>query len=314
MGFFFSRDLHRSARAELEEHDYDLVFAHCSSAAQYLSRANGIPSIIDFGDMDSQKWLDYSTFKARPLAWGYRLEGAKLHKEEIRLARRFDLSTCTTRAELDTLKEYSAARRHDWFPNGVDSEYFKPTDEPYDPNLVSFVGRMDYYPNQQAMLWFCHDVLPIIQARRPGARLTIIGADPSRSIRALGRLPGVSVTGTVTDVRDHVRRSAVSVAPLIIARGTQNKILEAMAMGVPVVCSPAAAKGVDAIAERHLLVANTPEEYACAIVSVMEDAKGRERLAQAGRNRVLSNHSWASSMQKLDGIIESLLERPVDRE
>lgn len=85
-------------------------------------------------------------------------------------------------------------------------------------------------------------------------------------------------------------------------------------MGVPVVCSPAAAKGVDAIAERHLLVANTPEEYACAIVSVMEDAKGRERLAQAGRNRVLSNHSWASSMQKLDGIIESLLERPVDRE
>jgi hypothetical protein len=119
---------------------------------------------------------------------------------------------------------------------------------------------------------------------------------------------GITVTGTVPDVRDHVRRSAVSVAPLSIARGTQNKIIECMSMGVPVVASPEAAGGVDAVPGEHLLVARSPSDYADTLLTLMSDRAARQRLAAAGRSRVETHHSWASSMAKLDRIIEACLE------
>ena len=238
MGYFYSRSLHQEIRRALRSDKYDLIFVHCSSAAQYVKSATGIPSILDFGDMDSQKWLDYSTFRSFPLSMGYWVEGTKLCREEKRLARQFDLCTCTTRAELETLQKFHAASRTDWFPNGVDSKFFAPSDAPYDSDQICFIGRMDYYPNQQAMLFFCNSVLPLIHARRPAAKLIIVGAEPSSDIIKLEQKQGVMVTGTVPDVRPYVHGSALSVAPLAIARGTQNKILESMAMGVPVVCSP----------------------------------------------------------------------------
>jgi len=310
MGYFYSASLHREIREELQRNDYDLTFVHCSSAAQYVRSAKGIPSILDFGDMDSQKWLDYSTYRRFPLSIGYRLEGTKLCREEKRLARKFDVSTCTTKAELETLRGFKAARQTDWFPNGVDSDYFSPTDEPYDPDQICFIGRMDYYPNQQAMLYFCNDVLPLIQARRPATKLVIIGAEPSAEIRDLEKNPGVSVTGTVPDVRDHVRASALSVAPLAIARGTQNKILESMAMGVPVVCSKIAAGGVDAVPGQYLLVGKSPDQYTDNIIRLLESADERRELSIAARQRVLSSHSWPASMTKLDTIIGAVVGSP----
>jgi sugar transferase (PEP-CTERM/EpsH1 system associated) len=303
MGYFYSRSLHRDIRKELKQNSYDLIFVHCSSAAQYVRSVEGIPSILDFGDMDSQKWLDYASYRRFPLSMGYWLEGTKLCREEKRLARRFDLSTCTTEAELETLRSFNVAPQTDWFPNGVDAEFFAPTDEPYDPDQICFIGRMDYYPNQQAMLRFCDDVLPLIQSRRPATKLIIVGAEPSVDISNLAKKRGVTVTGTVPDVRDYVRASALSVAPLAIARGTQNKILESMALGVPVICSKNAAGGVDAVSGQHLLVAESSVEYAENIVRILENADERQTLSIEGRQRVLSNHSWPSSMAKLDSII-----------
>ncbi len=303
MGYFYSRSLRRQLRRELEQSDYDLIFVHCSSVAQYVLAGTGVPSILDFGDMDSQKWLDYSTYRRFPLSLGYRIEGTKLCREEKRLARMFSLSTCTTRAELETLRGFDAAPQSDWFPNGVDAEFFSPTDEPYDPDRICFIGRMDYYPNQQAMLNFCDDVFPRILERRPGAKLVIVGAEPSSKILSLMKRPGITVTGTVPDVRDYVRRSALSIAPLAIARGTQNKILESMAMGVPVVCSEIAAGGVDAVAEEHILTADGPSRLSEQVFRVLESADERSRLSTAARDRVVRRHNWSSSMKKLDQII-----------
>ena len=307
MGFFYSPEIEGRVHEMLTKENFDLIFVHCSSVAQYVESVQGVPKILDFGDMDSQKWLDYSRYKPFPLSMGYRLEGLKLQREEKRLASRFDMCTATTRAEWETLESYGTGVPTDWFPNGVDGDYFAPSAEPYDPDTITFVGRMDYFPNQECMFDFCATTLPLLRTRRPGLKLLIVGADPSSAVQRLGRHTGVTVTGSVPDVRPYLRGSALMVAPLNIARGTQNKILEAMAMGVPVVTSRIAAGGVDASAPEHFLVASTPEEYATAILRIVENSAERRGLALAGRDRMLSHHGWARSMQHLDGIIERCL-------
>jgi hypothetical protein len=316
MGFFYSPDLARRIRELLARERFDLIFVHCSSVAQYVDHVRGVPKILDFGDMDSHKWFEYAQAKPFPLSLGYRLEGQKMLRAEKILAGRFDLCTATTRAEWETLESYGTGVSTDWFPNGVDSQFFCPSDEPYDPHLISFVGRMDYYPNQECMFDFCANTLPKLQARQPGLKLEIVGADPSAKVRDLGKLPGVTVTGSVPDVRPFVRRSALMVAPLNIARGTQNKILEAMAMGVPVVTSRIAAGGVDAVEGEHFLVADSSDGYVDAIVRITGDRHERARLSQAGRARMLSHHNWDQSMTRLDRIVDRCLAsagRPVEQ-
>ena len=311
-GFFYSPQLAQRIRELLTQEHFDLIFVHCSSVARYVEHVRDIPKILDFGDMDSQKWLDYSRYKPFPLSAGYRLEGRKLEREERRLAGRFEMCTATTRAEWETLQGYGTGAPSDWFPNGVDHAYFAPDGTSYDPDTICFVGRMDYYPNQECMFDFCANVLPRIQARRARAKLVIVGADPSAAVRKLANLRGVTVTGSVPDVRPYLQQSALMVAPLNIARGTQNKILEAMASGVPVVTSATAAGGVDALPQQHFLVANTHEEHAAAALRILDNADERRRLAVAGRSRMMSHHDWARSMQRLDGVIERSLAAWVD--
>ncbi len=308
MGYFYSPDLKQAIDRLLATERFDLIFVHCSSVAQYVAHVRGIPKVLDFGDMDSQKWLEYANYKPFPLSLGYRLEGTKMEREERRLAGCFDMCTATTRAEWETLKGYDVDVATDWFPNGVDAGFFKPDGEGYDVDVLSFIGRMDYYPNQECMAEFCRETLPLIQKESPQARLLIVGADPSPAVRKLGELPGVTVTGSVPDVRPYVLRSCAMVAPLNIARGTQNKILEAMAMGVPVVTSVAGAGGVDAEDEAHFLVAKSPAEAARCALRLMGDAGERARLAESGRARMLSHHDWSASMRRLDGIVAHCLD------
>jgi len=306
-GFFHSNELARRIRGAVARERFDLAFVHCSSVARYVEAIPDVPKILDFGDMDSQKWREYAQSKPFPLSWGYGLEAWKLEREEARLARQFDFCTTTTRAEWETLQAMGTGTPTDWFPNGVDSEFFAPTDKPCNSDRIVFVGRMDYYPNQECMAEFCANVMPLLRARRPATTLAIVGADPSPAMRELGKLPGVAVTGSVPDVRPYLHEAALMVAPLNIARGTQNKILEGMAAGVPVIASRVAAGGVDASAPEHLLTATTPDEYVAAILRVLDDPAERTRLARAGRARVLSHHAWPQSMRRLDGIVERCL-------
>jgi sugar transferase (PEP-CTERM/EpsH1 system associated) len=197
----------------------------------------------------------------------------------------------------------------DWFPNGVDTGFFSPGQDDYDDDTISFIGRMDYYPNEECMTRFCDEVWPLLLAARPAMKLLVVGAEPSAEVRKLGLRPGVTVTGSVPDVRPFVRRSVLSIAPLNIARGTQNKILEAMAMGVPVVTSPIAAAGVDAEPDRHLLVADSAQDYVRQILRVCCDREERRRLSEAGRARMLSHHTWPRAMERMDGIIAGCIAR-----
>lgn len=303
MEYFYSKKLHQRIHEEIKHTRFDLILVHCSSVAQYVEDVMDIPKILDFGDMDSQKWLLYSEKRRFPLNKLYLLEGTRLKKAEARLAKKFDYCSCTTQEEMKTLEDYHLDIHPSWFPNGVDTEYFRPTDTPYESDTICFIGRMDYYPNQECMLHFCHHILPRIREKRPNVKLSIIGANPSKEIRALAKLPGIAVTGTVKDVRSFVQRSAVNVAPLNIARGTQNKILESLAMGVPTVASRAAADGVDAVSGEDFLVGADDAELADGVVRLLESHEERMRFSEKGRARMLSHHSWERSMRILDEII-----------
>ena len=208
----------------------------------------------------------------------------------------------------ETLESYGAAAHTDWFPNGVDATFFKPDAEGYDEDSLSFIGRMDYYPNQECMLEFCAKTFPLVRAKRPQAKLLIVGADPSPEIRRGGRAArrnGDRVGPRRTPVHPAFGRHGGAAQH---RQGTQNKIPEAMAMGVPVVTSPMGAGGVDALDEEHFLVGRTPEEYAHHALRIMGNPEERGRLARAGRERMLTNHDWSASMRRLDGIVERCIE------
>ncbi len=292
--------------AELATGAYDLVFVHCSSVAPYVADAPATVKILDFGDMDSQKWREYSQHKPFPLSAGYWLEAVKLERTERLLAGQFDLATCTTRAEMESLRALGVTGPTDWFPNGVDAGFFQPAGAALRAGPRHLRRPHGLLPEPAGRDEVLRRGAAGAAARRPGTRFEIVGADPSPEIRELGKLPGVTVTGSVPDVRPYVTRAALTVAPLEIARGTQNKILESMAMGVPVVCSRQAVRRRGRRARASTCSPTTRREQLIeAILQVLESRELRERLAAAGRARVLSHHSWPTSMQRLDALIAS---------
>jgi sugar transferase (PEP-CTERM/EpsH1 system associated) len=305
--FFHCTAMQRDINRALAQRSFDFIFVHCSAVGRYVENVTGLPKLMDFCDVDSRKWYDYVPHKPWPLNLGYRWEAWRVAAAERRVAGRFDRVTVATPGEARTLAEVGVHERVDWFPNGVDFDFFQPSTAPHDPELISFVGRMDYFPNEQGMVDFCADVWPRLKRERPALRLQIVGAEPTLRVQALARLEGVTVTGSVPDVRPFVQRSALTVVPLTIARGTQNKILESMAMGVPVVSSVVAAGGVDAIAGEHLLAAANADETFEMTLRILNDPAERTRLAQAGLARARSHHSWSSAMQRMDGIIGACL-------
>lgn len=312
-GYFFSRQLARRVNSILRDEQWDLVIAYSSSMGPYVSAFDAAPKILDFVDMDSQKWLDYAGHKRFPMNLGYLLEGRKLERAERRLARRFDYCTTISANEHETLKSLTSGMTADWFPNGVDLEYFSPSTGDYDPNLIVFVGRMDYFPNQQAMQWFCTRVWPELHAARRQLILRIVGAKPNAAVRALAAYDGVEVTGSVPDVRPYVQGAAVSIAPLQIARGMQNKVLESMAMAIPVVATRRVGAGLGVGAGAPLFLADTPDEFRRLILELVDSRERRMKVAAESRLLVETEFSWPRAMQRFDAIVaECLLQAAIN--
>ena len=313
-GYFDQPALRRRLRALVDARAFDFAVVHCSAVAPYVSDLPIPFKVLDLVDVDSAKWLDYRPFARFPKSLVYTLEGRSLGRLERAMARRFDLCLTTTAFEDATLQALagSAGARpveSAVVRNGVDLDFFHPVETPYDPDRICFLGRMDYFPNEQAMARFCAEVLPSLRSLRPNLRLTIVGADPGPGVRALARLPGVEVTGRVDDVRPYVWRSAATVAPLLIARGTQNKILESMAMGVPVVASELAARGVQAVPGMHLLTASTPADTAEAVLTLLRDPTARASFSANARALVARDYSWSATLAEFDARLGGLLIR-----
>jgi sugar transferase (PEP-CTERM/EpsH1 system associated) len=288
------------------ESRFDLVYVSSTPMAQYARRL-GAPVIMDFVDVDSDKWRQYSEHRRPPVSWLYRAEGRRLQSAEGEIARWAKLCLLATSAEEALLRSFAPWARTAILQNGIGLDEFRPMERAAAPAAVIFTGAMDYLPNIDAVRHFCDEVLPRIRQRIPETRFYIVGLNPSREVQRLAEIAGVVVTGTVPDVRPYYARAAVCVAPLRIGRGVQNKVLQAMAMGLPVVASTIAQRGLEAEAGRHLHVEDDPERFAARVVTLLRSPEARQTMGQLGRAFVEAHHAWDTACGRLDGMIRSVV-------
>lgn len=290
----------------------DAVVVSSSSMAPY-AEGFGVPVLMDFIDVDSAKWTAYGDVARWPFSWLYRREGRCLLDHERRTAVSAAGSFFVTRREADLFSRLAPDQAHrvGVLGNGVDAAHFAPQPDrtsPFEPGETAlvFTGTMNYRPNVDAVTWFAQSALPELRQRMPGLRLSIVGRHPTAAVRALAS-PAVRVTGGVDDVRPWLQHAAVVVAPMRIARGVQNKILEAMAMGRPVVTVRACAEALQAEPGRHLAVADTSAEFVREILDLLATPGRAHALGEAARQRVLDQHTWPASLTPLDDCLQACL-------
>ena len=314
-GYFHSGEMARAVRGVTASHDFDAVFVYSGVMAQYVPDHLASRTVVDLVDVDSEKWLDYSSVVKWPRSWLYRLESARLRKFEAGVILKFAQTFLATRREAALLEknldEFSRRAKVRLMTNGVDLEFFDAGNEPSREKLrhLVFVGAMDYFANIDGVKWFVDDVLPMVRLRKPEVVFQIVGSNPARAIRKLAQSAGIEVTGYVADVRPYLRKAAVCVVPLRVARGVQNKVLESMACGRPVVATPESVAGLDLTDGQELIVAGSPERFAESVIGIMEDAALSETLSLSARNFVEQRHAWKPLLQGMVEVVESVARR-----
>jgi sugar transferase (PEP-CTERM/EpsH1 system associated) len=290
------------------------VFVYSSAMAGYVTHYKDGIRILDMVDIDSEKWRAYARCHRWPMRALFAREADTLLGLERQLVRQFDFTLFVSEAEASRFAVLAPESdgRIGWMDNGVDLETFSPKHtfaSPYargSTNIV-FTGTMNYWPNIDAVKWFAETALPRVREKYRSANFYIVGAKPHQTVRRLDRNPGVVVTGRVPDVRPFLAHAGVVVAPLRIARGTQNKILEAMAMARPVVATPEGFEGLRAIPGRDLLIAKTPDAIAQSTIDILDNRY--PHLASAARRAVEDNHQWTRTLQALDAIFCTNMQR-----
>jgi sugar transferase (PEP-CTERM/EpsH1 system associated) len=290
----------------------EIVFVGSSNMAPYVldHARRGGRYIFDLVDVDSEKWRAYSEQASGLMKWVYRREARKVLDLERRIAREADYCTFVSEAEAKTFRSLvpGSAERIIGISNGVDARYFDPNERfaaPFDTKLPSFVftGTMDYVPNVDAVTWFAKDILPLIRRTVPHAQFYIVGSSPVPAVMALAQIDGVHVTGRVPDVRPYLAHAVAAVAPMRIARGIQNKVLEAMAMAKPVIVTSDALEGIDAIPEVELLLADGAQPFARAACRLASDSLEADRVGMAARRRTVEQFSWEGQLRGLDRLL-----------
>ncbi len=327
---FYRHDAMTDAlRVWSERVTFDVVVAFSSSMAQYALRVPAQRRVLDLCDCDSQKWLDYAAASHRPARWLYEAEGHRLAVKERTWLEAFDATLLITEAEAASMRATAPSRNPHVLTNGVAlpdvgitsvynraacfslrdrSRGLKPA-----ARVVGFVGVMNYRPNVDAVCWFVDQCWPDVRRAYPDAVFRIVGRSPVRRVRRLSRVSGVEIVGGVKDVGDEVRRFDVSVAPLRIARGLQNKVLEAMAAAKPAVLTTKAAMGINARDGEDYLIADTPDRIAGAVVRLLSDPTERDRVGSNARRFVATDHRWDDVLREFELIVVGAVEREAPR-
>ncbi len=302
---FDNAELHKAVESILARHAIDTIYVFSSQMAQYVPARVRQRVVMDFVDMDSAKFASYGKTTKGFSGWMLRREAKLLAQYEKSVAARVDASVFVSEDEAALFRERTGAERVHAVGNGIDTSIFDPAAhfKRIDTTgaLIVFTGQMDYRPNIEAVTWFVETILPHVRLKHPNARFAIVGRKPTDAVMALAKQPGVSVTGEVSDVRPWLAAASVVVAPLKLARGVQNKVLEAMAMARPVVVSGAAATGID-----HggtIKVGDTVGEIADAVNQLLGDGELAAELGASARQRVIDHYSWDAKLAALDEIL-----------
>ena len=312
---FHSRELQDRLDELLDRQQFDAVLCFSSPMAEYVFRSRHVDGqlrralrVMDLIDVDSFKWRQYAQRSSIPMRWVYRYEAARLADYERRIAQSFDELLLVSEQEREYLPDGISADKVHAISNGVDLDYFSPiATTPVSgsaPTLV-FTGVMDYWPNVDGVQWFADEVLPQIQAQMPGARFVIVGSKPVESVRRLASRSGIEVTGFVDDVRTYVAAAAVCVVPLKIARGLQNKVLEAMAMGKAVVGTPQAMEGIRAAVGEDVIAADDAAAFAAAVLDLLGAPQRAAQIGANARRCVERGYSWAANLRALDDMLSA---------
>jgi sugar transferase (PEP-CTERM/EpsH1 system associated) len=304
MAYYRSKAMHQAVDA-LRARPLVAEVVFSSTMAQYIETPlAGRKRIIDFCDADSEKWLQYAQDAAAPLQWIFTREGRLLAHAETDIANWADASFAITPAEAALFNRCRGLKNQvAWWSNGVDTDYFDPAiafDELPTSADVVFVGAMDYRANVKAATYFAETVWPLVLKSAPDARFAIVGANPVRQIRMLDGKNRTSVTGRVDDVRPWLGEAKIVVAPLRVARGIQNKVLEAMAMARPVVATTAAATGLGVTPGEDILIADKADIMAQEILLLLGDSDKRHRLGVAARRMVRERYRWGEQLKRFD--------------
>ncbi|MDO4575652.1 MAG: TIGR03087 family PEP-CTERM/XrtA system glycosyltransferase [Planctomycetia bacterium] len=317
-GLFFHPRLKRRIRELALRRHFDVVVFFCSSMTPYRSAFRGITPmprmITDLVDVDSQKWFDYSRKASGWKKVLFHIEGSRLRKLEKRIADFCESLVVTTPEEAALYRSFCPVEHLTPIPNGVDTVFFHSDAIPEMaeiPHRCVFVGAMDYHANVDGVFWFLENVLPQIRAKYPDCALDVVGSRPVPELkRRCENTPGAHLVGTVPDVRPYLKRAAVVVIPLQVARGIQNKVLEACSMGRPVVVSPGAAEGIHADAGTDFLVCDTPESWVKTLDEVFRNPELRNHLSLAGRRMTEMAYGWPIQLDKLEALLGKDGNRP----
>jgi len=298
-GAFYSPRLRETIRQWHEDQPFDAVLGVCSSMARYVADLDGPCKAMDLIDVDSRKWSDYADATMNPvLRRLYRLEACRVAQCERWISQRFDAVSVVTESEAEILRHTAPPARVVVANNGVDLDYFRSIPQTNKPT-ATFVGALDYRPNVDGVAWLARKVWPELRRRVPQARLRIVGRRPVAGVAGLGELPGVDVIRDVPDIRPHLAEAGVAVAPLHVARGIQNKVLEAMATARATVVTPAAAEGIAARPGRDYVLARSDRQWVDELERLLVDPAVRWPIGRAAREFVERHHNWRSCLTPL---------------
>jgi sugar transferase (PEP-CTERM/EpsH1 system associated) len=309
---FYTPRLQVAIDGLLEANEFDAVFCSCSPMAEYVFRSRHfagrlarLVKLMDFIDVDSYKWRQYADRSPAWSAWVYRHEARTLGAYERRICREFDRVLLVSEQEASYFPDALDAGKLQAVGNGVDLEFFQPHPERSadDGPVLVFTGMMDYWPNVEGMRWFLHNVYPRVREALPSIKLLVVGSRPTSEVRGWVKHGGVTVTGYVPDVRDYLGKAAVCIAPLRVARGIQNKVLEAMAMGKAVVSTPEAFEGIRAVPGDDLVLAADATTFAANVIALLNDPVEAKRVGDNARRCVERNYSWAANLAVLDSLM-----------
>ena len=300
-GYFSHPQMWKEVGKRLNTFQYDAIFVYSSSMSPYVANIDGIPKFLDFVDSDASKWLQYAEYKAVPMSWLYSYEGKKMVEFEREMVRAYDASIFVSARETRYLLEDNYRDRIHFVQNGIDIKYFSDLRPERSSDIIIFTGAMDYYPNVDAVTFFANDIFPRVRSVCPAAQFLIVGHRPTSKVRRLGNRDGITVTGTVPDVRPYMEKAKVSVIPMRISQGIQNKILEAVAAGIPVVTTSAAAAGFNSTAIMPITIADSAGDIAENVIRLLGESLPADRV-ESCRNYLNNNFNWDKNLLAFDGI------------